>query len=205
MYRPPKYRKDDKEFIFSFIQENPFASFIIRGKRLLATHIPVLTEGDSSEFRLFAHIANHNEQLEYLKDGEEALVIFHGPHAYVSSSWYREKDISTWDYTSVHINARIKLQEMEELEDSLKKLVARFESEQKQPLYYNDLPGALLQDHLPRITGFWLEPFKIEGIAKLHQASPRHDVQAVTSELDKSENSNDRNLSAAIKKENQVE
>lgn len=205
MYRPPKYQKDDRDFIFSFIEKNPFASFIINGGRLLATHIPVLTKGNAEEFSLYAHIANHNEQLEYLKDGVEALLIFHGPHSYISSSWYREKDISTWDYTAVHVNARIKLQSAAELENSLKKLVERFEKEQENPLYYEDIPEKMLKEHLPLITGFWLEPFKIEGIAKLHQAYARHDVEAVTSHLDNSGSPHKMELSKAIKNENLIE
>ena len=204
MYRPPKYRNDDKDFIFSFIRENPFASFIIKGKELLATHIPVLIEGNPDDFRLYSHIANHNEQLQFLNDGAEALIIFHGPHSYISSSWYRQKDISTWDYTAVHVNARIKLQSANELENSLQKLVAHFEKDQEKPLFYEDIPEKMLKEHLPLITGFWLEPFKVEGITKLHQAYAKHDVEAVTSHLDNSGSSQKKELSEAIKKVNGI-
>jgi len=110
MYRPTKYQKDDKEFLFSFIKERPFASFITQGKSLIATHIPMLIEGDPDKWRLYSHIANHNEQLETLMNGAEALIIFQGAHAYISSSLYKEKDISTWDYSAVHVNAKVKLQ-----------------------------------------------------------------------------------------------
>lgn len=205
MYRPPKYRKDDREFIFSMIEENPFASFILNGERLLATHIPVLAEGKAEDFRLFSHIANHNEQREFLKDGAEALLIFHGPHAYISSSWYKEKDISTWDYTAVHVNAKIKLQTTKELEVSLEKLVKRFEKGQESPLYYKDIPELMLKEHLPLITGFWLEPFKVEGIAKLHQAYPDYDKESVTRKLDRSNSCHERDLSASMKKENKMD
>ena len=204
MYRPPKYRNDDKDFIFSFIRENPFASFIIKGKELLATHIPVLIEGNPDDFRLYSHIANHNEQLQFLNDGAEALIIFHGPHSYISSSWYRQKDISTWDYTAVHVNARIKLQSANELENSLQKLVAHFEKDQEKPLFYEDIPEKMLKEHLPLITGFWLEPFKVEGITKLHQAYAKHDVESVTSHLDNSGSSQKKELSEAIKKVNGI-
>ncbi|MGA8853801.1 MAG: FMN-binding negative transcriptional regulator [Christiangramia sp.] len=204
MYRPEKYQKDDKDFIFRFIQENPFASFIVNGERLLATHIPVLTDGDENSWRLFSHIANHNEQLEFLKNGAEALVIFLGAHSYISSSWYRKKDISTWDYSAVHVNAKIKLQSRGELEDSLGKLVRNFEKDQENPLFYNDIPEPMLLEHLPLITGFWLEPFKVEGVAKLHQSYPRHDTKAVTEKLDRSGISQERDLSEDIKRENDI-
>jgi transcriptional regulator len=205
MYRPAKYQKDDKSFIFPFIQKNPFATFILNGERLLATHIPILIDGDENKWRLYGHIANHNEQLEFLKNGSEALIIFQGSHSYVSSSWYREKDISTWDYSAVHVNAKIKLQSQEELEDSLKKLVGTFEKEQENPLFYNELPEQLLKEHLPLITGFWLEPINVEGIAKLHQTYPKQDVEEVARRLEASGNCMRFNVGKDIRKENQLE
>jgi len=204
MYRPPKYQKDDKEFIFSFIQNHPFATFVINGERLLATHIPVLLEGEADGWRLYTHIASHNEQLKYLKEGAEALVIFQGVNAYISSSWYQEKDISTWDYSAVHVNTKIRLQTAEELENSLKELVSKFEEKQKNPLNYEEIPRKMLEEHLPLITGFWLEPYKVEGIAKLHQGYPKHDIEAVTERLLSSEDSIESELGQAIKKENNI-
>ncbi|CAL64993.1 FMN-binding negative transcriptional regulator [Christiangramia forsetii] len=204
MYRASKYQKDDKDFIYSFIEHHPFATFVLNGERLLATHIPILLEGEVSGWRLFSHIANHNEQLKYLKEGAEALVIFQGANAYISSSWYKEKDISTWDYSAVHVNAKIKLQTAEELENSLKELVSKFEKKQDKPLYYDNIPRKMLDEHLPLITGFWLEPYKVEGIAKLHQAYPKHDIEEVTKHLLSSEDTMKNDLGQAIKKENNI-
>jgi len=119
MYQPKKYKKQDPEYLFNFINEHPFASFVLKGERLMATHIPVLIEGNFQNYKLYAHIANHNEQLEFLKDEVEALMIFQGAHGYVSSSWYQDKDISTWDYSAVHVNVKLKLQTNEELQTSL--------------------------------------------------------------------------------------
>ncbi|GAA4312718.1 protease synthase/sporulation negative transcriptional regulator PaiB [Pontixanthobacter gangjinensis] len=204
MYRPRKYVKDEIEFVFPFIQEHPFATFIVEGSSLMATHIPVLIEGDHKKWKLYSHIANHNKQRESLKNGAEALVIFHGPQAYISSSWYQEKDISTWDYSAVHLNAKIRLQTPQELGVSLEKLVARFESSQQQPLLYGDIPEKMLQEHLPLITGFWLDPYKVEGIAKLHQSYPRHDVENVIEKLENSENPMDRKLAKEMRRENKL-
>nr|WP_251805151.1 MULTISPECIES: FMN-binding negative transcriptional regulator [Antarcticibacterium] len=73
MYQPKKYLKKDKQYIYDFIKRNPFATFVLQGDRLLATHIPVLIKGPLEDFTLYAHIANHNEQFSFLKDGIEAL------------------------------------------------------------------------------------------------------------------------------------
>ena len=201
MYQPKKYKKDDPEFIFKFIQHHPFATFIINGDRLLATHIPVLTLGTAKDFILFAHIANHNEQFKHLEDGKEALLIFQGAHGYVSSSWYKEKDISTRDYSAIHVNVKLKIQSREELEESLQELVATFEKQQENPLYYKDIPKEMLEDHLPHITGFWCKVEKIQAIAKLHQGYDKDDIASVTSHLEKQENNLSSALSENIKKE----
>lgn len=204
MYRPEKYQKDDMKFVFSFIKNHPFATVIMNGQRLLATHIPVLTEGGEEKWKLFTHLANHNEQASLLKDGTEALVIFHGPHSYISSSWYENKGISTWDYTAVHVNAKVKVQSREELEGSLEKLVKHFEKNQQEPVYYHDISRQEVEDHLPLITGFWLEPFKVEGIAKLHQAYPEKDVKSVVSHLKASNDPMEQEVGEIIKKENSI-
>ncbi len=201
MYQPKKYRKEDPEYIFDFINQHPFATFISQGNRILATHIPVLTQGNPQKFILYLHLANHNEQLQFLIDGTEALLIFQGAHGYVSSSWYREKDISTWDYSAVHLNVRLKLQTRKELEDSLQKLVGHFESPQKDPLFYNDIPEQILKEQLSQITGFWCEPFKIQAIAKLHQGAHKEDIISVTKNLEALEDPMASALSKNIKTE----
>ena len=199
MYQPKKYKKQDPEYIFKFIQQHPFATFVIQQQELQATHIPVLVEGNAEDFRLFSHIANHNELFSALKNGAKALLIFQGNHAYVSSSWYAQKDISTWDYSAVPVSVEIELQTTAELENSLEKLVNHFEKDQDQPLFYKNLPKPLVNDHLPLITGFWAKPLQINAIAKHHQGSSNKNVKNVIQHL--SENGN-TSLAQEIKKEN---
>lgn len=201
MFQPKKYQKKDPEYIFDFITRHPFATFVLQGEDLLATHIPILVEGTPENFRLYGHIAHSNEQIRHLKEGIEVLIIFHGVHGYVSSSWYKEKDISTWDYSAVHINAVIKLQTDKELETSLENLVRVFERPQKKPLFYKDIPKKMINDHLPLITGFWCQPTKVRAIAKLHQGYDKEDVHSVISNLENSGNRMSSELSKNIKEE----
>lgn len=203
MYQPRKYQKNEPAFIFDFINRHPFATLVVQGERLLATHIPVLTQGTADKFILYAHIANHNEQKKFLKDGSEVLLIFQGAHAYISSSWYQEKNISTWNYSAVHINATITLQSPEELETSLENLIEHFEKDQENPLYYKDIPEQMLKEHLPLITGFWCEPVKMEAIAKLHQGYVKEDVVSVIRHLEDQNSSLEAGLAKDIRKEHQ--
>ncbi|MDT0641265.1 FMN-binding negative transcriptional regulator [Zunongwangia sp. F363] len=202
MYQRAKYKKTDENYIFNFIRSHPFATLVLQGDRLLATHIPVLTKGNADKFILYGHIAYNNEQYQYLKDGLEALLIFQGAHDYISSSWYKEKNISTWDYSAVHINVKLKLQSRKELEESLEELVRHFENEQDNPLYYKDIPDDMLKEHLPLITGFWCEPVKTEAIAKLHQGFEKEDLESVTQHLQAKDSPGSKQLKQDIEKEN---
>lgn len=183
MYQPNHYKNDSQNFVFNFIQQFPFATIVLKGNQLLATHVPVLVEGTTNNFRLFAHIAKHNPMQEFLVDKLEMLLIFKGPDAYVSSSWYSKPEVPTWDYAAVHINAKIKLQSDAELQSSLKTLIARFEKTMENPLHYQDIPNKIWEDNFKGITGFWLEPFKIAGIEKLHQGFPKKDVENISRNL----------------------
>jgi transcriptional regulator len=201
MFRQKKYLKKDPQYIHDFIDHHPFATFVLQGEELLATHIPVLIEGTPEKFKLYGHIAEANEQYKFLEDGLDALLIFHGAHGYVSSSWYKDINISTWDYSAVHINVKLKLQTREELEESLQKLIRRFEKDQKCPVHYEDLPKDMVEDHLPLITGFWCEPVKVQAIAKLHQGFDRDDVHSVSRHLEKRQDPLSSKLSENLSKE----
>ena len=54
MYQPKKYKKQDPDYIYQFIEEHPFATIVLHGERLLATNIPVLIEGTPKNFKLFS-------------------------------------------------------------------------------------------------------------------------------------------------------
>lgn len=197
MYKQARFEKQDPDYIFDFITRHPFATFVLNSEHLLATHIPVLPLGTPDKFRLFGHIAHNNEQFSHVQDGTEALLIFHGSQGYISSSWYREKDISTWNYSAVHVNVKIKVQDQEDLEWSLEQLVTRFEKDEEAPLFFKDLPKKMIAEHLPLIKGFWCEPFKVQGIAKLSQGKE----QDVPSVIERLENSRQTSLASDIRKE----
>ena len=184
MYQPHKYKNNQPEYIFNFIQQHPFAILVMHGRELLATHVPVLVDGNAANYRLFAHIANHNPMREYLADTKEMLLIFTGPDAYISSSWYSEPDIPTWDYAAVHINAEVRLQTEDELQVSLEKLIAHFEKDQPSPLAIGSIPENTWRENFQEITGFWLLPNRAVGIEKLHQGFSKHDVKTITNKLD---------------------
>lgn len=197
MYQPKRFQKEKDDYQLKFIKNHPFATLIVKENEFLATHIPILIEEKTDKKILYGHIANHNKMKEVLKDGTEVLLIFQGAHGYISSSWYTNKDISTWDYSAVHVKATIKIQIPEELETSLRKLIKKFEQPMENPLLYDDIPQEIIDENFKQITGFWLYPTKIEAIAKYHQGFSKKDVHHIIQKL---KGKND-GLAQVIKKE----
>jgi len=97
MYIPDDQKNENLYEIKSFLRENSFGILVsqLNGKPW-ATHIPLELEVDSDgNDVLTAHIAKANPQWKEFDQNEEVLCIFNGPHAYVSSSWYKEEEVPT--------------------------------------------------------------------------------------------------------------
>jgi predicted FMN-binding regulatory protein PaiB len=74
-------------------------------------------------------MARANQQWKYLASGYEVLCVFHGPHAYISPSWYElQHTVPTWNYAVVHIYARPSLVDEAELKQIVLDTTAKYES-----------------------------------------------------------------------------
>src|SRR5262245_25072902 len=102
MYIPKSFAETDGATLYPFIRDNNFAALVTEHEgQLIASHLPFLIDSERGVLR--AHLARANDQWQAF-DGREALVIFQGPHAYVSPSWYEvQPSVPTWNYTAVHV------------------------------------------------------------------------------------------------------
>ena len=100
MYTPAYAKNENEEDLKDFIRKNGFGIVVstVDGK-LWATHIPLILVGG----KLQGHISRGNKQWRALPQNEEVMVIFLGPHTYVSSSWYDHENVPSWDYVAVHV------------------------------------------------------------------------------------------------------
>ena len=102
MYSPSYNRVEDRAELLAFMRANNFAVLVTgTGGTLHASHLPVQVRGDKN-IVLDMHMARNNPQWREFFD-DEAMVVFSGPHAYVSPRWYEEKErVPTWNYAAVH-------------------------------------------------------------------------------------------------------
>lgn len=182
MYIPEQYSNENITEVREFIRANPFGLLVnqVNG-RPWATHIPfeLTTDQDGGEL-LVGHISKANMQWKSFGNGQ-VLCVFNGPHSYVSSSWYRQEEVPTWDYIAVHVYGTLRLQSDTELHQSLDMLVNRYEKASKKPVRLSELSKKTLKQ-MRAVVGFEVVIEEIQAAYKLSQGRPS-DHAAIISEL----------------------
>jgi len=105
MYIPEFNRIEDRAIAFAFMHANPFAILVSSGESgPFATHLPVLIDQSAGQLTLRAHVTNANPHWQMIGPDHESLVVFHGPHAYISPALYEIREsVPTWNYAAVHV------------------------------------------------------------------------------------------------------
>ena len=164
---------------------------------LIASHLPMLLEAEN----LVAHLARANPQARDIEAGISALAIFHGPHAYVSPSWYSdpEHSVPTWNYTAVHITGRPQvISEATAVKELLQRLVSQFESRQENPWGF-DLESPDIDNLIRGIVAFQMPIETMEGKFKLSQNRPIGDRGRVMWSLKSSESQMDQQVAEMMR------
>jgi len=188
MYHFSYFKEKDKQAIWDFMEEYPFA--FITGSYLngdqVATQIPILIEERDGELYLQGHIMRNTDHHKAFIENPKALVVFTGFNAYVSASWYSNPQIgSTWNYMSVHVNGNVDFMSNEGLIQFMKKLTLKFENgnTQSQTIFEN-LSDDYLSKMLPAIVGFEIKAEKIENVFKLSQNRDEKSYLNIISKLE---------------------
>lgn len=189
MFIPSHYKNEDINEIKAFIAANSFGILVnqVDGKPW-ATHIPLELDVDSDgNDVLVGHIAKANPQWKHFKEDAQVLCIFNGPHSYVSSSWYKEEEVPTWNYIAVHVYGTLKIQTKDALLASLHKLVDKYEAASKEPISLHDMSKATMRQ-IKGIVGFEIKIEDIQATYKLSQGR-EHDHPKIITELKETQKS----------------
>lgn len=166
MYIPPDYVVTDKTKLHTFIHEHSFAVLISnRDGTPIATHLPLLLDKLRGEHgTLLGHVARANEQWRHVSG--EVLAIFHGPHAYLSPTWYAEPGfVPTWDYVAVHAYGTVRLIEDATLaREIIQRIVETFERSMPRP--WKPDPPDRFENLMKGIVAFEIEIMRMQEEAK---------------------------------------
>ena len=172
IYLPPAFAARDDDAVAQIIRDYPFATLITPtdGEPQI-THLPLLHHAEPSPHgTIIGHVARANPHWRHLGGGA-SLAIFHGPHAYVSPSWYSEPAamVPTWNYVVVHVHG-----DVEVVDDpaaalaTVQELTRRFEAPQPAP-WHLQLEGPRLDAMLGAIVAFRMRVTRVDAKFKLSQ------------------------------------
>lgn len=198
MYLPKVFAVEDLLRLHEFIEQFNFATLVTqRNGELTASHIPfVLDRGVEPYGVLRAHIAIRNPQLEDIRAGSQALVIFQGPHTYISPSWYvNPENVPTWNYTVVHAYGVPRVGNKAAMIALLKELTVLHERAFEKPWDF-DPNSAWIQKLSNEIVAFEIKIEKLEGKFKLNQNRKPEDRAGVIEKLSASADPAERAVGA---------
>lgn len=205
MYIPKYYKITDLKEITEFIRKNSFATLVsIKKGKPIAVHIPVLLNKIEDDYYLTGHLAYGNPIWKTFEEVNDILVIFNGPHAYISSSWYEQENVPTWNYQAVHIYGKASLIDGKELEQDLTNLLEKYEHFRENPVLWDKLSPELLQQEIKGIKGFKIKVEEVQAAYKLSQNRNATDYANIISELYKAEDPHADAVAEAMKK-NRIE
>ncbi len=199
MYIPHHYKNENIEEVKDFLVHNSFGILVnqVDGKPW-ATHIPLeLSVDDQGNDILVSHISKANPQWKNFEENNEVLCIFNGPHSYISSSWYKEEEVPTWNYIAVHVYGTIEILDEEAVLASLHKLVDKYEANSKNPISIDNLSKKTMRQ-IKGIVGFQIKIDKIQAAYKLSQGR-EHDHANIVGELERTNNSSSEEIAKLMK------
>jgi transcriptional regulator len=188
MYVPAAFRPSDAE-LHGFLATGRLCELVTRGAEgLVATTLPMLFEpSDAKPGSFVGHLARANPQWSTLVD-DEALVIVHGPDAYVSPRYYPSTDehgetVPTWNYLSVQGHGRLVVHDPDWTERLVARLSEHFEQGLSRPWSMTEAPRPYLERQLAAIVGVEVVLDRLEGKWKVSQNRPPGDREGVRASL----------------------
>jgi transcriptional regulator len=170
MYTPKHNREEDREKLYAFMRAYGFAALVtVKDEVARATHLPFMVETVEERVELYAHMARANDQWRDFSDGRESLVIFQGPHAYVSPGHYETAhNVPTWNYVAVHLYGKARILEKEEEKlQILERLIGEHDEDYLRR--WRELPRDFIHSKLSGIVAFRIDATRIEARFKLSQ------------------------------------
>lgn len=168
MYIPKPFEMTHKPTLVEFIREYSIGIlFSGADGDMLASHLPMLYDAEREV--LFGHMAYPNDQWRRAC-GQRVMAVFHGPHAYISSRWYDERNtVPTWNYAAVHLYGSLSLVEEEERILAVMDETIRFYDPELHAGWRDWLDEQMLSRLLQGIAVFEVRIDKWEGKWKLSQ------------------------------------
>jgi transcriptional regulator len=201
MYTPKLYREEDRVKIIEFLRQNEFATVATYdGEKPIASHLLVEVFEDGEKLFINGHMSRANPLWKTIEMNSEVLVIFQGPHTYISPTWYNHVNVPTWNYQAAHVYGKPRIvEDYDEAYQILKRLTDRHEAASHYKL--ETLPQGFVEKEIKGIVAFQIEVTRIEANYKLSQNRNDEDYQNIIAKLEEREDEMSRGVADAMRKQ----
>jgi transcriptional regulator len=191
MYSPSQFEETRIETLHALIRAHPLGTLITFGEAgLEANHIPFEVHPDPAPFgTLRAHVARSNSVWRNFSADVGALVVFQGPSAYITPSWYATKRdtgkvVPTYNYAVVHASGPMRaIEDRVWLRALVGRLTDRFEAPRSEPWQVGDAPADFIDNLLGAIVGLEIPLARLVGKWKMSQNRPAADIASIVDGL----------------------
>ena len=203
MYIPKHFRQEDPSVLAGFIRDNSFGTLVSTVDGVpFATPLPFLLDsGRGPHGTLQGHMARANPHWRSIAIGAdvEILAMFHGPHGYISPSWYcTAPSVPTWNYMAVHAYGTARIVSSDELLEILRSTVLMYEQSRENPWRLDSLSEEYVEKMACGVVGFEIEITRVEGKFKMSQNRSEEDIVSVIEELDRNSDPGSSALAKAM-------
>jgi transcriptional regulator len=171
------------------MDEFSFVDLVTATPTLRITHIPALLDRTGGKYgTIVGHISRQNPQNAAFDGQQTAVIVFRGPHSYISPTWYSKPGaVPTWNFAVVHVSGKLKaITDKKTLHDLLARLIDKFENYEKSTYDFAKLPESYTNGLIGGIVGFEMQIELLEGKFKLGQERSATDKEGMLRNLQNS-------------------
>ena len=170
MYKLPYFTEQDKNTVISFMKANPFAVVTGAGSEFpVASHLPLHFENREEKIFLTGHLMRNTDHHKAFEKNNHVLVIFNGPHCFVSAEWYKNPASgSTWNYMTVHAKGKIHFLDEPGTRKAVNDITDKYVGKDK-VASFDRLTDDYINSMVKAIVGFEIEVLSFDNVFKLSQ------------------------------------
>ena len=201
MYNISYFTEPDRELIIAFMKDYSFAMVTGIGENYpVATQLPLEIEEKDGRVFLKGHLMRKTDHHLAFEKNNNVLVLFNGPHCYVSAGWYNNPNTaSTWNYMTVHARGKIIFTDEKGTYEAVKSVTNKYEGTETKAAF-NNMPQEYVKPLLKAIVGFCIEVETIENVFKLSQNKTKEEKENIIKHLINRNEKDDMMIAKEIEK-----
>lgn len=202
MYKMPEFLETDTGAVIAFMHRHEFITLTGNADgRSVATQVPVMITETDKGILLRGHIMRNTDHYQAFEQNPDVLVLFNGPHCFVSASWYKERNIgSTWNYMTVHVRGRIRLLDTAGTHAIITDLTHKYEDKRAMPELVENMPSEYVNGMVKAIAGFEIIAEEITPIFKLSQNRSDESYANILAQLESTDDHGSHEIAKEMRK-----